>query len=150
VKAAYLSNFGRFVEWPATAKGTPNAPFNVCILGEDPFGAALDAALAGETIDQAPLVARRILRPEDAVNCRVLFISSSEEDRLKTILADLDKASVLTVGDSPEFARHGGMIQFVLEGNRVRFEINLPAARRVGLNLSSELLKLAVGVRRTP
>jgi len=150
VKAVYLYNFGRFVEWPSKV-ATPKAQaFAVCVLGRDPFGPALDAALAGEIIDRAPVVAKRIPRPEEAVNCRVLFISSSEDSQLREVLAALDKTSVLTVSDMPQFARRGGMVQFLLDGNRVRFEVNLAAAQRVGLNLSSDLLKLAAAVRRTP
>ena len=121
-----------------------------CVLGQDPFGPALDATVAGETIDRAHVVAKRISRPQDAAHCRILFISSSEDGQLKEILAELEGASVLTVSDAPQFARRGGMVQFILDGNKVRFEVNLPAAERVGLNLSSELLKLAVNVRRSP
>jgi YfiR/HmsC-like len=148
VKAIYLFNFGRFVEWPASIT-TPRAKsFAVCVLGQDPFGAALDAALSGEMINLAPVVARRIPKPEEAVNCRVLFISSSESSQLGEVLASLDKRSVLTVSDMPQFAKRGGMVQFLLDGNRVRFEVNLDATQRVGLNLSSDLLKLAIAVRR--
>ncbi len=147
VKAVFLYNFGRFVGWPAAAKGDS---FTVCVLGEDPFGPALDATVAGETIDHAHVVAKRISKPQDAASCRIPFISSSADGQLKEILAELDRASVLTVSDAPQFARRGGMVQFILDGNKVRFEVNLQAAERVGLNLSSELLKLAINVRRNP
>lgn len=150
VKAAYLSNFGRFVEWRARTGVVGDESFNICVLGQDPFGAALDAALVGETIDRAPLQAKRIEAAQEAGSCRILFISSSEDSQLRAILTALDKASVLTVSDIPQFARRGGMIQFILSGNRVRFEINLDAADHAGLNLSSELLKLATAVRRAP
>ncbi len=150
VKAVYLFNFGRFVEWPPNVATPRSEPFAVCVLGQDPFGATLDAALAGESIDRAPVVAKRIPRPEDAVHCRVLFISSSEESQLRGVLAALDKTSVLTVSDMPQFARRGGMVQFLLDGNKVRFEVNLDATQHAGLNLSSDLLKLAIAVRRTP
>ena len=122
----------------------------MCVLGQDPFGADLDAAVAGETIGRAHMVAKRISRPQDAVDCRILFISSSEVSQWKEILAGLRTLSVLTVSDMPQFARRGGIIQFLLDGNRVRFDINLAATERVGLNLSSELLKLAVTVSRSP
>ena len=150
VKAVYLFNFGRFVEWPSSASAPRGQPFAVCVLGQDPFGPALDAALAGEIIDRAPVVAKRIPKPEHAVNCRVLFISSSEESQMRDVLAALDKTSVLTVSDMPQFTKRGGMVQFLLDGNRVRFEVNLVATQRVGLNLSSDLLKLAMAVRRAP
>jgi len=147
VKATYLYNFARFVEWPASA-AAKDGPFAICLLGEDPFGHALDAVLEGESINGKAVAARRVAKPQDAANCRVLFISMSEESRLKEILASLDKASVLTVSDIPEFSRRGGMIQFVLVGDRIRFEVNLASAEDAGLSLSSELLKVATTVRR--
>jgi len=146
VKAAYISNFGRFVGWPGTAPASDS--FNVCVLGQDPFGPALDMAIAGESIGHAPMAARRITDVEEAANCRIVFISGSED--FKTVLPALGKTAVLTVSDAPEFVKGGGMIQFVLDGNRVRFEINLGAAKRVGLSLSSELLKVAMAVRNRP
>jgi len=150
VKAAYLLNFGRFVEWPSRPGAPADDPFQMCVLGKDPFGNLLDAALAGEAINHAPVIARRITKSQDATGCRILFISASEEGSLKSILQALEKAPVLTVSDLAQFTRQGGMIQFVLSGNRVRFDVNLVAARAAGLNLSSELLKLAVSVKRTP
>ena len=148
VKAAYLANFSKFVEWPA--KAARSASFNICVLGQDPFDGALDAAVAGATIDRFPVAVKRISRTEDALDCRVLFISSSEDRRWKEIQAALKTASILTVSDMHEFARRGGIVQFVLDGNRVRFEVNLAATGPSGLTLSSELLKLAVNVRRSP
>jgi hypothetical protein len=149
VEAAYLSHFGGFVEYPARA-GSANDSFYVCVLGQDVFGPLLDAALKGETIGGAPMVARRLSAVEDSAGCRILFVSTSKEPQLSATLAALGKANILTVSDMPGFTRRGGMIQFVLEGNRVRFEINLAAAQRAGLSLSSELLKVAVAIRRAP
>jgi len=149
VEAAYLSNFGRFVEWPPRA-GSANDPFYVCVLGQDVFGPLLDAALKGEAIGGAPMVARRLSGVEEAAGCRILFINASKDSQLVAALTALGKSNILTVSDVPAFTRRGGMIQFVLEGNRVRFEINLAAAQRAGLTLSSELLKVAVAIRRAP
>jgi hypothetical protein len=148
VKATYLYNFSRFVEWPARAARAQGDSFAICVLGQDPFGPALNAILADETVAGKSVIAKAIPAPQDAANCRVLFISSSEGSRLKQILAALGDASVLTVSDLPEFTRRGGMVQFVLEGNRVRFEVNLATAEHAGLTLSSELLKVATNVRR--
>jgi hypothetical protein len=150
VKATYLYNFARFVEWPATAAATKSDSFAICVLGQDPFGPALDAIVAGETIDGKPVLAKRISKPKDAVSCRVLYISSSEISRLREDLAPLDKAGVLTVSDIPQFSQRGGMIEFVLDGNKIRFEVNLASAEGAGLSLSSELLKVAVTVRKNP
>jgi hypothetical protein len=150
VQAAYLSNFGRFVEWPARTGANEREPFYVCVLGADPFGPLLDAALKGETIGGAPMSARRVNSAADAANCRIVFVNSMKDSELKGTLATLRNFKALTVSDTFDFTRQGGMIQFVLEGNRVRFEINLAAAQRAGLTLSSQLLKVAVAIRRTP
>ena len=148
VKAAYLYNFGRFVKWPAGIAAGKGDSFPVCVLGRDPFGSILDSTLAGEALEGKPVVIRRIARPQDALDCRILFVSSTEENHLKEILAAIDRAAVLTVSDIPGFSRRGGMIQFVVEGDRVRFEINLASTERARLVLSSELLKVAAAVRR--
>ena len=147
VKAAYLYNFGKFIEWPASTAGPGNS-FSICVLGEDPFGATLDKTIAGENINGKKAVVRRFAKLQDAVHCHILFISSTEEARLAEILAVLDGASVLTVSDIPQFTQRGGMIQFVKEANKVRFEVNLTPAERDGLALNSQLLKVAVNVRR--
>ena len=148
VKAAYLYNFGKFVEWPAKVTAVSDF-FSICVLGEDPFGSTFDATIAGESINGKKVVVKRITKPQDAVSCRILFISSSEESRLKEILATLDNASILTVSDISQFTRRGGMIRFVMEANRVRFEVNLTTAEHAGLTLSSQLLKVAISVRRS-
>jgi YfiR/HmsC-like len=150
VQAAYLSNFGRFVEWPVRAGANERDPFYICVLGQDPFGPLLDAALKGETIGGAPMAARRVAGVSDTANCRIVYVNPSKDTPLKSVLATLGNANVLTVSDAAGFTDQGGMIQFVLDGNRVRFEINLAAAQRAGLNLSSQLLKVAVAVRRAP
>jgi hypothetical protein len=149
VKATYLYNFGKFVEWPAHGLQAQSDSFAICVLGENPFGPALNATVAQETIAGKSVVAKQIPAPQDAVNCRVLFIGSSEDKRLKEILGSLGTASVLTVSDLPNFAQRGGMVQFILEGNKVRFEVNSATAERAGLTLSSELLKVAANVRRS-
>ena len=149
VKAAYLYNFGRFVGWPGTVSAAGEF-FTICVLGEDPFGATLDRTIAGESINGKKVATKRIAKPQDALGCRILFISSREESRLKDILATLAKTSALTVSDIPQFTRRGGMIQFVVEANKVRFEVNLATAEHAGLTLSSQLLKVARNVRRGP
>src|SRR6266853_4239034 len=146
VKATYLYNFGRFVRWP-TAAAQDNS-FPICVLGQDPFGPTLDSTLVGESIDGKPVVVRRISRAQDVGDCRILFISSAEENHLKQILAALEKSGVLTVSDMPDFSRQGGMIQFVLEGDKVRFEVNLASAEAAKLIVSAELLKVAATVRK--
>src|SRR6267154_647572 len=148
VKAAYLYNFGRFIKWPTGVAAGKGDSFPVCVLGRDPFGPILDSTLAGEALDGKPVVIRRIVKPQDGVDCRILFVSSTEEHHLKEILAAIDQTGVLTVSDIPGFSRRGGIIQFVAEGDRVRFEINLASAESAKLVMSSELLKVAAAVRR--
>lgn len=148
VKAAYLYNFSRFIEWPVQRASEKAAPFAVCVLGKDPFGPILDTTLSGEGIGGTNMIAKRVSKPQEALACRILFVGASEEDHLKEILAVLGKASVLTVSDIPRFSQRGGMIEFVLEGDKVRFEVNLTNATDAGLNVSSDLLKVAVAVRK--
>lgn len=150
VKAAYLYNFGRFVQWPPGAAASKGNSFPICVFGQDPFGAVLDATLSGESIDGKAVVAKRVSKAQDALDCRVLYISASEDSRLKEILVTLDKAGVLTVSDIPQFSQRGGMIQFVVVANKIRFEVNLTTAQDAGLTLSSDLLKVAVAVRKSP
>jgi hypothetical protein len=150
VKAAYLYNFGRFVEWPPRVTSASTGSFTICVLGEDPFGRALDATLAGETIGNQKVAARRISGLQQSVDCQILFISSSEAKRLNKIIEALGDSAVLTVSDIPQFSQRRGMIQLLMEGNRIRFEVNLAATQRAGLTLSSELLKVATAVRKDP
>ncbi len=149
IKAIYLYNFTRFVEWPQEA-AQKNEPFAICVIGKDPFGAILDNTVAEDVHTGRNLVARRISKPQEGLGCRILFVSASEEARLKEILAALEKSSVLTVSDISRFSQRGGMIQFVLEEGKVRFEVNLKTTSDAGLTLSSELLKVAVAIRRNP
>lgn len=148
VKAAYLYDFSRFVEWPSQPRTGGKAVFAICVLGKDPFGPILDAALAGEARADQNLVVRRISNLQDALACRILFISASEQDRLKEVLTAMNKASVLTVSDIPRFSERGGMIEFVLKDDKIRFDVNLASAMDAGLIVSSDLLKVALTVRR--
>jgi hypothetical protein len=148
VKAAFLYNFSKFVKWPA-APGN-RAEFTICVLGRDPFGASLDMILAGETVDGRRVIAQRMTTAAEAVNCQIVFISLSEEKRLRETLATLARNTTLTVSEIPQFAQRGGMIEFILSGNKVRFDINLTPAVRVGLMLGSDLLRVAARVKRNP
>jgi len=150
VKAAYLYNFSRFIEWPARPAAETGEPFAICVLGKDPFGPILDATVSGQGAGAQGLVARRLTKPEDALACQILFVGDSEEGHLKEILTALGKVSILTVSDIPRFSERGGMIEFVLKGDRVRFEVNLSNAVNAGLAVSSDLLKVALTVRKNP
>jgi len=150
IKAVYLYNFGKFIQWPKTEVSNSPGSFFICVLGQDPFGVNLDSTIAGESLEGKNLVARRISKLEELPVCRILFISASESSQLKKILAVLEGTPVLTVSDMPEFTLRGGMIQFVLRENKVRFEVNLTAAEKSGLVFSSQLLKVATEVRKIP
>jgi uncharacterized protein DUF4154 len=143
VKAAFLFNFAKFVEWPADAFAGPQAPFAICVLGQDPFGPLLDAALAGKTMGSHPVSLRRIKEHSEARRCHIVFVSASEVRNYLEVIDTVRGSSVLLVGDTDGFAALGGMIEFTLEGNHVRFLINPDAAQRAGLMLSSKLLMLA-------
>ncbi|MGH9446195.1 MAG: YfiR family protein [Terriglobia bacterium] len=147
VKAAYLYNFGLFVTWPAAGKSSPE-PFGVCVLGKDPFGPILDSTFAGEMLNGRAIAVRRFADARDTHSCGILFISRSEAKKLNAILAALGDAAILTVSDISDFSERGGMIQFVWDGDNVRFEVNLTATNAAGLTLSSDLLKVATAVRR--
>jgi hypothetical protein len=140
VKAAFLYNFARFVEWPAPDGA---GPFVVTVLGRDPFGSVLDDTLRGKTVDARRILVRRVSRSEDVGQSQILFICDSEKDRLPEILKSLESAPVLTVGEMSDFAERGGVIRFKVEQDRVRLEINVAAAERSRLRISSQLLKLA-------
>jgi hypothetical protein len=148
VKAAYLVSLGRFVEWPFSAKLAADTRFQVCVLGDDPFGDLLDQAAAGAAVRNLPVAASRIALIEEAAACHVVFIGRSDEALLRRTLEALSESSALTVSDSPRFAERGGMIEFVVEASRVRFIVNLAAAENAELELSSDLLRVAVRVLR--
>jgi hypothetical protein len=142
VKAAFLYHFAKFTEWPAAAGG-PNPPVvHMCVLGDDPFGQALED-LSERGADGLRVDVRHVTRVEAQPRCHILFISMSEGDRLAEDLARASRDSILTVSDLAGFAQAGGVIQFVLEDGKVRFWINRAAAERGGLHLSSRLLALA-------
>lgn len=143
VKAVFLFNFARFVEWPASQAATNENALLIGILGEDPFGSALDHAVQNETIRELPIVIRRAKRIEDLPPCHLLYINLKDLQKVQAILRSLAGRGVLTVGEGEGFTRAGGMIAFRTEQQRVRFLINLDVAEREGFHISSKLLKVA-------
>jgi len=150
VKAAFLYNFAKFVEWPAEAFLDGNEPILVCIVGRDPFGDILNQTLLGKTVNGKPVIIQRGGITQDMRFCHIVFISSSERKRLAQIMQRLNGASVLTVSEIEGFAELGGIINFTLEGNKVRFEINVTSAERARLRISSKLLALAKAIWSGP
>jgi YfiR/HmsC-like len=132
VKAAFLFNFTKFVDWPSTAFASRNAPLTICIVGRDPFGAILDQTVEGETVSDREIRVRRGLQGTELRNCHILFISESDREQCARIFSSLQGSSVLTVSDLPGFVDAGGIIEFVLQGGKVQFEINAVAAETAG------------------
>jgi len=148
LKAAFLFNFIKFTDWPADELAKRDDRFIIGVVGKDPFGATLDKIIEGETVHNRAIVARRFSRMDEAVtNSHVLFISSSEDTNLPAILKILDQRSVLTVSDMDNFAQRGGIISLKKENNKIVFDINLESAKRVGITMNAQLLKLAKIVR---
>jgi YfiR/HmsC-like len=146
VKAVFLLNFVKFVEWPAGAFADPDSPIAICILGNNPFGSVLDDLVQGETVSGRKVVVRKLSEPPSPKACQLAFAQGSAKEAAKA-LGTLGRG-VLTVGEGESFARDGGIIGFVLENRRVRFEINRTAAETAGLTLSSKLLSVAKAVYR--
>jgi hypothetical protein len=147
LKAAFLYNFVKFVEWPAQAYAGPTSPTVIAVLGKNVFGDDLEKTLRGKVVNNHPLQFKAVDSAEQATNCQVLFISASEQGRFPQILAALRGKHILTVSESDRFLPDGGMINFIIADRKVRFQINNQAARQAGLMISSDLLSLAVPVR---
>jgi len=143
VKAAFLFNFTKFVEWPDRSFDDSHAPIVIGIVGDDPFGDSLLRIVAGQKAQGRAIIIIKYRRGDDLRRCHILFISASERQRSPQILAGLRDASVLTVSDMDGFADAGGVMQFVMQENRVRFVVNLDAATQGKLRVSAKLLALA-------
>jgi hypothetical protein len=146
VKAAYLYNFAKFVQWPEDG----GASFDICILGTDPFGGALGAIVEGESLRGRRVVIRATDRSAAVTDCNMVFVAASERSRITQIVESLEQRPVLTVSDIPQFAEKGGVIGFVNKGGRVRFEVNLTAAQEAKLVVGSGLLSVAAKIYKHP
>jgi hypothetical protein len=149
VKAAFLFNFTKFVEWPENAFVDPRAPIVIGVIGDDPFGESLVRIVAGQKAQGRGIEIAKYRYGDNLRRCHVLFISASERQRRAPILASLQEASVLTVSDIDGFAEAGGAIQFVVQENRVRFVVNLEVATQSKLRVSAKLLALARVINRS-
>jgi hypothetical protein len=143
VKAVFLFNFTRFVEWPPQAFATPGEPFVIGILGDDPFGARIDDVTRNERIGEHPLLVRRYRHAEEIGDCQMLFIGRDESAGFGKVVARFNHRAVLIVSEIEGSAEQGAMIQFATESSHVRLRINADAARGAGLVVSSKLLHLA-------
>lgn len=143
VKAAFLLNFARLVEWPESMFPDRGAPLVLAVLGDDHVTTAIERAVAGKTVGTHPLRVVRVGASEGVREAHIVFVSSDDRDRQRDVIEAARGRSLLTVGESNHFARDGGIINFFAQDNKIRFEINRPAADRAGLRISSRLLGLA-------
>lgn len=144
IKAAFLFNFAKFIEWPPAAFPQTNSPIVIGVLGKNVFGTDLESTIRNKTVNGRPFEFKTFDSLTEATNCQILFISPSKKDDFANILKGLQNSSVLTVSETDEFIKAGGMINFVIQDNKVRFQINDDAAKKAGLKISSKLLTLAV------
>lgn len=148
VKAAFLFNFAKFVEWPAKSFPKPSDPIVICIAGENPFGDHLKQAIQGKVWEGRTFAILPIVDLPPKSRCHILFVNSSERQRFRSVAGSLKSSGILTVGDSPGFIDDGGIINLKLESGKIHFEINVDTAEQAQLTLSSKLLSLAQIVRK--
>jgi hypothetical protein len=148
LKAAFLYHFAQLVNWPPEAFAQTNSPIVIGVLGENPFGKQLEESVRGKSVNGHPLAVKEVQTLGEVTTCHILFISASEKKRLSEILSAAREKSVLTVSETDNFTETGGMINFILDGTKIRFQINNAAAKAAGLKISSKLLTLATN--KTP
>src|SRR4030088_2944380 len=152
IKAGFIYNFAKFVEWPSATFSQPDSPIVIGGLGIDPFGNVLDRIVEDKKIGPRGFVVKRYKWGKDLKDlkdCKILFVSGSERAHIDEILQSVKGLPILTVGETPGFAERGGVIRFTLEDNRVRFEVNVDAAHQADLNISSRLLTPAKIIGQT-
>ena len=148
VKAAFLFNFAKFVEWPTDAFKGPEDPIAICVLGQNPFGGALEDVVRNKIVANRGFQVRDVANAQQASKCQIVFVTASERKRFRSLMEDLKGHSILTVGEADDFTASGGVINFKLKDARVRIEIDAGAAERAKLHISSKLLSLAEIVKR--
>jgi hypothetical protein len=149
IKAAFLYNFTKFVEWPAASFPDATAPIVIGVLGDSPFAAALERVVHDRTVNGRAIAVRRVESLEELATAHVLFVASTEEARFGSLEPTIETSPILTVGESEFFASLGGVVTFVVQDDKVRFEVNASSADHAGLKISAQLLKLATTVRRS-
>jgi hypothetical protein len=149
IKAGFTYNFAKLMEWPASVFPQPDSPIVIGILGTDPFGNTLDAVLAGKKVNARSFVVKHLKWGMDLKDCNILFVSTSETAHLDEIFHMFKGLPILTIGQMPDFARRGGIINFIVVDDKVRFEVNVEAAKQANINISSRLLTLAKIIPQT-
>ena len=148
VKAAFLYNFAKFVEWPPSSFVKASDPIEFCIVGQNPFGSTLEEMVQNKKIGDRAFLVRRLPDTQQAGKCQILFIGAADSKRTASLLDTLKGATILTVGETEDFTALGGMIGFKLDGTRVRIQVALETAERHRLRISSKLLSLAEIVKK--
>lgn len=143
VKAGFLYNFTQFVDWPPSAFNSADTPFIIGIMGDEDLAAYMEELVRNERIGERPIQVRRVYNRSQALQSNMLFIDSQAERPEKEIFTEAGKKGILTVGDSENFTRWGGIIRFYTENSKIRFEINTASAQAAKLRISSKLLSLA-------
>ena len=150
VKAAFILNFAKFVDWPSQTFSNTQSPVVIGVLGQNPFGGVLEETIQNQTLNSRLFIVKYSPNLQELKTCQIIFISQSEKGSVRDILSQLRGSSVLTVSDVDNFAENGGIIHFIREENKVRFEINREAAEQANLKISSKLLSLAQIVKPAP
>ncbi|RYY29852.1 MAG: YfiR family protein [Chitinophagaceae bacterium] len=143
IKAAFIYNFTRFIEWPDSAFAAPLSPFVIGVMGRDPFGARLEAVMNGETVKGRPIRIKRFTSESQAAGCHIIFVSASAPTDVKKFCEKLRGKPVLTVSDIPDFDKDGGMIKLSMSENKITLTIDTAATKASTLDISSKLLRLA-------
>jgi hypothetical protein len=143
IKAAYLLNFARLIEWPRDAFSSVDSPITIGVVGADPFGQALEQTVQGKTINQRRIAVHRLQWNQDVRGCQILFVSSTDSSRISELANRVAGLPVLIVGEASQPAARSATINFTIEDDRVRFEVNVGAAKRARLNVSSQILRVA-------
>ena len=148
LKAAFLYNFTKFVEWPSNAFAAEDSPFVVGIIGDEEFAATLRKLLQDKKAHGHPFLVRRLTQNGEASACQILFVRESEMKRFNAIFESIKRLPILTVGESEEFLEFGGMFNLLFEDKQLRFEVNPGPAENAGLKVSSKVLRLAKKIRK--
>ncbi|HKQ88699.1 MAG TPA: YfiR family protein [Candidatus Acidoferrales bacterium] len=150
IKAGFTYNFAKLMEWPAGSFAQSDSPIVIGVLGTDPFNGTLDQVLKGKQANGRAFEVKHLKWGADLRGCNILFVSDSETGHLDELFHSIKGLPILTIGETPGFAQRGGIINFVVEDNRVRFEIDVDAAKQANINISSRLLSLANIVHEVP
>ena len=143
IKAGFTYNFAKLIQWPANVFPQSDSPIVIGVLGVDPFGGTLDATLSGKTVNGRGLVVKHLKWGSELKDCNILFVSSSETLHMDELFRVIKGLPILTIGETPNFALRGGIINFILEDEKVHFEVNVEAAKQADISISSRLLTLA-------